>query len=268
MTVTIDPGGVSVPRGSPVDRWARAAVLGAFRRIREGRLTVREGGRSAVYGSGPDRTGLEATVTVHHPEAYRSAAAGSIGLARGYVQGWWEADDLVALLRIAARHLPSGGPTLPGWSTLRHALRSRAPGRAKGRVRRPGRAPGDRPIGRTVAWEQDRENIRAHYDLGDDFFALFLDPTLTYSCGIFEMPGASLEQASRAKLDRVCTKLGLGPGDRVLEIGTGWGSFALYAASTYGCRVTTTTISDRQYRARSAQRGPSRPGGPRHRAQR
>jgi cyclopropane-fatty-acyl-phospholipid synthase len=92
-----------------------------------------------------------------------------------------------------------------------------------------------------------RRNIRAHYDLGNEFFALFLDPGLTYSCAVFEKPEAGLEDAQTAKYDRICRKLRLAPGDRVLEIGSGWGGFALHAAGRYGCHVTTTTISRRQY---------------------
>jgi cyclopropane-fatty-acyl-phospholipid synthase len=92
-----------------------------------------------------------------------------------------------------------------------------------------------------------RRNIAAHYDLGNDFFALFLDASMMYSCALFEDPAATLAEAQRAKLDAVCRKLALGPGDHVLEIGTGWGGFALHAASRYGCRVTTTTISRNQH---------------------
>ena len=92
-----------------------------------------------------------------------------------------------------------------------------------------------------------RRNIAAHYDLGNEFFELFLDPTLTYSSGIFETPEATMEEASIAKYERLCQKLRIGPDDHVLEIGTGWGGFALHAAGRYGCRVTTTTISRRQY---------------------
>jgi cyclopropane-fatty-acyl-phospholipid synthase len=92
-----------------------------------------------------------------------------------------------------------------------------------------------------------RKNIAAHYDLGDDFFSLFLDETMTYSCGIFEHAGSTLKEASVGKYDRICRKLALRPDDHVLEIGTGWGGFAVHAAAGYGCRVTTTTISRRQY---------------------
>jgi cyclopropane-fatty-acyl-phospholipid synthase len=95
--------------------------------------------------------------------------------------------------------------------------------------------------------EGSRKNISAHYDLGNDFFELFLDPTMMYSCGIFENSETTMGQASRAKLKRICDKLNLKPGDRVVEIGTGWGGFAIYAAKHYGCHVTTTTISQKQY---------------------
>jgi cyclopropane-fatty-acyl-phospholipid synthase len=87
----------------------------------------------------------------------------------------------------------------------------------------------------------------AHYDLGNALFGLMLDPTMTYSCAVFETPLTTLEQAQRAKLELVCEKLELGPGDRVLEIGSGWGAFAMHAAATRGCHVTTTTISREQY---------------------
>jgi cyclopropane-fatty-acyl-phospholipid synthase len=93
-----------------------------------------------------------------------------------------------------------------------------------------------------------RENILAHYDLGNEFYALFLDDTMTYSCGIFESQDSSLKDASEAKYDRICRKLRLQPGVHILEIGTGWGGFAVHAAQNYGSRVTTTTISDEQHR--------------------
>jgi cyclopropane-fatty-acyl-phospholipid synthase len=92
-----------------------------------------------------------------------------------------------------------------------------------------------------------RRNITAHYDLGNDFFSVFLDPTMMYSCAYFERHDSTLEEASRAKNDRICRKLGLGPQDHLLEIGTGWGGFAIHAAGNYGCRVTTTTISPSQH---------------------
>jgi cyclopropane-fatty-acyl-phospholipid synthase len=145
------------------------------------------------------------------------------------MDGYWQTHDLTAVIRILAlnqsilRDLQRG---LASWIrpalALFHQLHSNTRSGSRG-------------------------NIAAHYDLGNEFFALFLDPTLTYSSGIFESDDATMEQASIAKYERVCDKLGLGPEDHVLEIGTGWGGFALHAASTRGCRVTTTTISGEQH---------------------
>jgi cyclopropane-fatty-acyl-phospholipid synthase len=145
------------------------------------------------------------------------------------MEGWWSCDDLTSLVRIisanrdAQRTLERGAARLarPPLRLL-HALRSN--------TRR-----------------GSRRNITAHYELGNAFFELFLDPTLTYSCGIFEHEDATMEEASRAKYERVCQKLRLGPEDHVVEIGSGWGGFAIHAAGTRGCRVTTTTISRKQY---------------------
>ena len=92
-----------------------------------------------------------------------------------------------------------------------------------------------------------RRNIHAHYDLGNDFFQLFLDETMNYSCGIFETPAATLREASMAKMERVCRRLELSPSDHLMEIGTGWGGLAMHAAANYGCRVTTTTVSKEQH---------------------
>ncbi|MBE7448155.1 MAG: class I SAM-dependent methyltransferase [Kofleriaceae bacterium] len=109
-----------------------------------------------------------------------------------------------------------------------------------------------------------RRNIAAHYDLGDDFFRLFLDETMTYSSALYEHPGQDLAAAQRAKYDRICRQLRLGPDDHVVEIGTGWGGFAIHAASTYGCRVTTTTIRGASTpRPRGGWRPPASPVGSR-----
>jgi cyclopropane-fatty-acyl-phospholipid synthase len=152
-----------------------------------------------------------------------------MGAAESYLDGWWITNDLTALVRLFLRnrHIADGfergiaGLARP-LRKLWHALR---------RNTRRG----------------SRRNIHAHYDLGNEFFAEFLDETLTYSCGIFERPDATLREASEAKYDRICRKLGLHADDHVLEIGTGWGGFALHAAGRYGCRVTTTTISAEQH---------------------
>jgi cyclopropane-fatty-acyl-phospholipid synthase len=210
-----------------LDRLTRSLVHGRLARLRRGRLTLVEAGEAHSFGD--PHAELHATIYVRSPSFYRAVAArGALGGAEAYMDGAWSADDLVAVVRILAldRHalsrLDGSGARLarPALRLL-HALRRNTR-------------------------EGSRRNIAAHYDLGNEFFELFLDPTLTYSCGVFERPDASMEEASIAKYERVCRKLGIGPGDRVLEIGTGWGGFALHAAGRHGCRVTSATISRRQ----------------------
>jgi cyclopropane-fatty-acyl-phospholipid synthase len=154
---------------------------------------------------------------------------GSVGLADAYAQGLWDSPDLVAAIRLGARNVAMVDRPRRRLAPLIRPLQLlRALTRPSSRRRR-------------------RRDIAAHYDLGNDLFARMLDPTMTYSCAVFEDPDSSLEEAQRAKLELACQKLELGPGDRVLEIGTGWGSFALHAAARHGCHVTTTTISEEQH---------------------
>jgi cyclopropane-fatty-acyl-phospholipid synthase len=207
------------------DDAARRLVLIPLSRIRHGSLTVIEEGRRRTFGSGAP----SAVITVHSPTTWRSFLRGSLGMADAYADALWDSPDLVALIRLAARN----AAVLDRFrATLAPALiplqRLRALPRRSNRRRR-------------------RRDISAHYDLGEELFMRMLDPTLTYSCAVFPRRQATLEEAQRMKLELVCSKLELGPGDRVLEIGTGWGSFALHAAATRGCEVTTTTISSQQY---------------------
>ena len=172
----------------------------------------------------------DVTVVVHDPRAWSAVLRrGSLGLADSYIAGWWDADDLTDVVRIAYRRT----------ATLR-ALHGRV---------------GERRVGpwlagmnrlRPPSKRRDRDNIAAHYDLSNDFFALMLDPTMAYSCAYFTAEATTLEAAQVAKFDMIATKLELGPDDHVIEIGTGWGGFAIHAAPSYGCRVTTTTISEAQ----------------------
>ena len=208
------------------DAAARAIADWVLRRIRLGTLVVVEDGERREYGpSGPPI----ATVVVHSPRVWRMLLRGSRGMADAYAAGYWDTPDLVAVIRLAARNAVSLDRARRQFAPVRLPLqRARAVVRRSTRVRR-------------------RKDIAAHYDLGNELFSRMLDPTLSYSCAVFEQEGMTLEEASLAKLDRVCQKLDLGPGDRVLEIGTGWGGFALYAARTRGCHVTTTTISREQH---------------------
>ncbi len=206
---------------------SRAAVKTALRRVRAGRIDVLDGGRMRTYG--PVGSELQAQVTINDPAAWEGPIHGSIGLGEGFVNGLWETDDLVSLMRIGARELRS----LEG---IRGAF-----ARPRGWLHRLGRFVPENTLGGA------RENISAHYDLGNDLFATFLDDSMTYSCAYFADETVGLEEAQIAKLDRICRQLRLGPGDHLLEIGTGWGGLAIHAASRYGCRVTTTTISREQH---------------------
>ncbi len=184
-----------------------------------------------TYGRRTARCDLQAHVRVHDARFYAEAAwGGSVGAGEAYMLGYWSADDLSAAMRI----LLANREVLDGMEGGLAALSA--------------------PARKLMHWAArntrtgSRRNIAAHYDLGNDFFAGFLDPTLMYSCAVFERPGMTLYEASLAKLDRICRRLRLAPGDHLLEIGTGWGGLALHAAANYGCRVTTTTISEEQHR--------------------
>ena len=213
------------------ERLARRIALALLSRTRGGELQLVEGERSLTFGeptSAVHPTAPRAVLHVHSPRFYRELLRGSIGLCESYLDGLWECSDLVALTRIAARNVHRldrlrrlFSPVLiPTQRWLRFLARN-TPSRS-------------------------RRQIAAHYDLGNDLFALFLDDTMSYSCAVFEQPGETLRDASLSKLARVCSKLQLSPADHVLEIGTGWGGFAVYAAEHFGCRVTTTTISREQ----------------------
>jgi len=220
-----------------VNRLARAVVLVLLGRLRCGRIEIVEDGRRR--GFGPAGAELRVTVTICDPAAWRGPLRGSLGLGEGYLEGLWETDDLVALLRIAAREL--GRP-----SRARRAVQH-----LRGALHRLMRLVPENT--RTGA----RRHISAHYDLGNELFSAFLDERMMYSCALYpSAAGAadgdvSLEQAQLAKLERICAKLELGPEDHLLEIGSGWGGLAVHAAREHGCRVTTTTISREQQRLAS-----------------
>jgi len=209
------------------DALSRRLLFRLLSGIRDERIEIFEHGRRYSFGSPGAK--LHAQVTVHSPHVYRQVLRGSTGLAETYQEGAWEADDLVALVRIAARNM---APLDRARHAFRHVLRT---GQHLADM-----VPHNDPEG-------SRENIAAHYDLGNTLFSLFLDPTMMYSCALFESSDMSLEDAQLAKLERICKRLELGPEDHLLEIGTGWGAMAVHAASRYGCRVTTTTISSEQH---------------------
>jgi cyclopropane-fatty-acyl-phospholipid synthase len=192
-----------------------------------GRLELIEpDGRRFAFGDPASE--LSATVEVHSPAFYRAMLGGSVGMGEAYRDGVWDCDDTMTLTRIACRNLP-------GLDSLRHRFQTLL-----------------KPLQKTV-WRvprntkaKSRRHISAHYDLGNDLFALYLDESMMYSSAWFPTPDATLGEAQVARLDRVCRALELSPEDHLLEIGTGWGGLAAHAASRFGCRVTTTTISREQ----------------------
>lgn len=210
-----------------LDRALRSYLLRVGASLEAGRLViVDELGRMEL-----GHAGEPVKLSVHDLSFYRMLAlGGSIGLAEAYALGMWQADDLGRLARLFAHNA--------------QALQALESGLT--RLTRPAQQLLHELNRNTLAGS--RRNIAAHYDLGNDFYSLFLDETLSYSAGIFERPDATLLEASQAKLERVCQKLCLGPGDHLLEIGTGWGALAMHAAARFGCQVTTTTISEEQYR--------------------
>ncbi|MDE2305460.1 MAG: class I SAM-dependent methyltransferase [Gammaproteobacteria bacterium] len=215
---------------TPIERLARSALVSRLRRLERGRLRLIDAEGELEFGEPDAPAGYVATVRVGHPRFYADALlGGSTGAGEAYINGLWRCDDLTALVRLMVvnRTLLEGVDS--GWSRLGEPLR-----RFAHWLNRNDRA-------------GSRRNIAAHYDLGNRFFELFLDETMAYSCGIFPRADATLAEASIAKFDAACSKLRLGPDTHLLEIGTGWGGLAIHAASRYGCRVTTTTISREQH---------------------
>lgn len=228
----------SIPLEHPSISWldsvCRQQVVQRLQRIRNACLIIHD--QDQTWRLGDSTAGLQASVTIHDRETWRSIALhGALGAGEAYMTGDWSADDLPAVIRILCRNQNVIHGLDSGWAQLaRRALR-------------------------LLSWQQrntekgSRRNIAAHYDIGNDMFRLFLDPTLMYSSAVFPHPQASLEEASLHKLEIICRKLQLTADDHLLEIGSGWGSMAIYAARHYGCRVTTTTISQQQYELASAR---------------
>jgi cyclopropane-fatty-acyl-phospholipid synthase len=225
-------------------RRARDAVHARLAHLSRGRLELIEPGHTRAFGQPANEAELCVRVQVLDPRLWSAMAlAGSVGAGEACMAGYWRCDDdraLVDLVRLLLRHRT----VLDGME--RGIARLTAPLRAlRHWLRRNNRA-------------GSRHNVAAHYDLGNDFYRLWLDETLMYSCAWFRDPDMTLAAASTAKLERVCRALDLGAHDHLLEIGTGWGGLALHAASRHGCRVTTITLSPAQFelaRQRVAQAG-------------
>ncbi|HEY6771587.1 MAG TPA: cyclopropane-fatty-acyl-phospholipid synthase family protein [Solirubrobacterales bacterium] len=220
-----------------IESVCRRLALRALSGIRDGRLDLHEARSNGLRSRAPSHqpltfgdpgSDLAASLEVHSPRFYRAMLGGSVGLGEAYRDGIWDCDDLVSLARIATRNMTP----LDRWRRRLHPLLA--------------------PVQRTL-WRIPRNSKRAarrhissHYDLGNNLFALYLDESMMYSAAVFPNPETTLAEAQEHRLERICEALELGPEDHLLEIGTGWGAMAAYAAANYGCRVTTTTISHEQ----------------------
>lgn len=209
---------------------ARRLVLAKLQTIGHGHLVVEEAGERHHFGESEEAADVCATIRVHDPSTYTQVLLnGTVGSGEAYMQGAWSSPSLVDVIRLMVGNMALLENMDSRWSFLHKAflkvLHSLNANTRRG----------------------SQKNIAAHYDLGNDFFRLFLDETMMYSSAMFPREDASLSEASVHKLERICQKLQLSPSDHLLEIGTGWGAMAIHAAKRYGCRVTTTTISREQY---------------------
>ena len=217
-----------------LDRWARRLAFSLLGGLTDAGLTIKEG--QQVFEFGDRHADLQAQIQVHEPRFYRQLMlGGSIGAAEAWVEGNWHSPDLSAVVQLFARNMATldkferrlAWLTTP-WHKLKHKFNRNS---LKG----------------------SRANIAAHYDLGNDMYRLFLDPLMQYSSAVFPSPEASLDEAQAHKLHLICQQLALTADDHLLEIGTGWGGLACFAAEHYGCRVTTTTLSAEQLKHAKAR---------------
>lgn len=215
-------------RSTLLNRFGRHLLLDRLEAISGALLTLSDG--ETRYRFGDENSELVANISVNDPRFYSNVAfGGAVAAAEGYMRNDWDCDDLTSVVRILVRNRP----VLENMESNARFLLS--------------------PIRKALHFMNrntrsgSKRNIAAHYDLNNDFFRLWLDESMMYSSAVFSRESMSLEEAAVEKLDRICRKLQLTADDHLLEIGTGWGGFAEFAASRYGCQVTTTTISDEQF---------------------
>ena len=229
MIIKSENGSGEMAKGTVQPSFWRQRIVVAFSKIKVGRLKLYEADELLLdVGSAPCSEAV--IVRIKAVSAYQSMAlGGSLGAAEAYMDGLWDCDDLLAVLILFLKNRQVLGTLDGGWSIMK------------------------KPLARIQHWlnrdtvAQSKRNIAAHYDLGNSFFEKFLDETMMYSSGYFRGSHQSMQKASEQKMDLICQKMKLRPSDHILEIGTGWGGFACFAARNYGCQVTTTTISEAQY---------------------
>lgn len=224
-----DDKGLDKARGG----FARKIIHKKLSDMTRGSLLLDEAGSVTYFGAKEEHAvdlDLRATIKVNNPAAYkRMLLNGVLGAAEAYMEGDWSTPDLLSVIRFFVANMEDLQRINQQRSWLNRAALASLSWVSRNTIQR------------------SQKNISAHYDLGNDFFKLFLDPSMLYSSAIFERDDMTLEQASIAKMERLCQQLQLRPEDHLLEIGTGWGAMAVYAAENYGCRVSTTTISQEQF---------------------
>ncbi len=215
---------------STLNQYCRQMLASILNKIAYGTLTVEDSDGRWVYSGHTDASRVQAHIKLVNDDAYKAMAfGGSIGAAESYMSGDWISDNLTDVMRLMSLNINTINQIETGWAVLSKPMQYFY------------------HVANKNTEKGSRRNIAAHYDLGNDLFKLFLDPTMMYSAAIFPTTDSTLEQASIYKLDRICKKLKLKTGDTVCEIGTGWGAFAIHAAKHYGCTVTTTTLSTQQH---------------------
>ena len=208
---------------------AKRLVFKLFNQLRHGELVIQDGDTTHRFGEGDVSIAPSATVVIHEQRAYsRILTGGTMGAAEAYIDGDWSTEQLTDVTRVFSANIP-----------ILEAMKHKQNWFIKAGVKLAHAA-------RKNSVSGSRENIAAHYDLGNEFFSLFLDPSLMYSSAVYPKGGDNLAEASQHKLKLICEDLELKPTDHLVEIGTGWGGMAIYAAENYGCKVTTTTISKEQ----------------------
>lgn len=228
--LAIDDEGTRAYKGSKKVALLRALLLKVLSKASEGHFVLKENG-TIIAEVGSPSADLQAEADVLDQRAYeRALVGGNTAAGEAYVDGWWTSPDITQVTRFFSRNLSMMdywdsrfGWLLKPFKTMRYLRRLNSKRQAK-------------------------KNILAHYDLGDELYQTFLDPKMQYSSAIFDVESNSLEEAQVNKLTRICDQLKLREDDHLLEVGSGWGGLAIFAAENYGCQVTTTTISDNQYR--------------------
>ena len=218
-------------KGNFMDAIAKKIVLATLAKLCYGHLTINDNDETYSFGEPINTAEVVAHITVSHPSAYRQVMLnGTIGSGEAYMQGAWHSADLVQVIRVFVKNMDIVAGMDSRWNfalqiaaNIAHKFKANSKDNAK-------------------------NNIAAHYDLGNDFFKLFLDPTMLYSSAIYPSKTATLHDASLYKMQHICERLNLSAKDHLLEIGTGWGGMAIFAAKTTGCKVTSVTISNEQYR--------------------